>query len=249
MIKRITVLFVVLLAATSIVSCSSSDKPSRAEYRAGIKRAISAASNGDVGPYAGEKQLLDCAVQNTYEKLSPDAVKFVTTVKFDEDTIEKAKNQGLEDDFRKVQDELTQCYTKYVVDPQKKSNYKAALRAAISTVRSAEAESGLSDLSGVTIDTLTEQATDLEFVSAPLTTDAKRDKVGVISPTAMQVVLQTREPLLGLCFFVELNADSATRYGSSIVGPKNECGLAPDPKTGSDYTVDQQSGWSTKADK
>ncbi len=135
------------------------------------------------------------------------------------------------------------------ITASKKSVPKTLLRSAMSSVKSTQVGQGQQDFSGVTIDILNQEDSDVEYIPTPLVGDEGDAVVSVLTTSAERIIIQSREPLLGLCFFVELNASSAPRYGSSIVGPKHPCGLSPDPKTGSDFTTSQTTGWSTKADK
>ena len=251
--KHIAVLLLMFIGSLALVSCSSdSDKPSKAEYRAGMKRALEASASQSAVPMQNEEKLLDCIVVESYDKLSVKALKFITTANFEKDLDKQIKSNDIDGEFKKVEGDLQQCYDKYNpygLAPSKKSVPKTNLRSAITVVKSVQVGDGSEDYASITVDRLNQDEPDLKFEALPLDTTADSETVGVQVATPTQVILQTREPLLGLCFFVELNADSATRYGSSIVGPANECGLAPDPKTGSDYVTSQAVGWKTELDK
>ncbi|HMS25721.1 MAG TPA: hypothetical protein PKB15_08585 [Acidimicrobiia bacterium] len=240
-----------LVASLSIVSCSSGDgKPSRAEYKAALEKmyGLYAAPNGD---NKDQNKLIDCIVDNTYGELPSRAIKFFTEDKYkDLDDEGEIKDKKVENDLNTVGDEATACEDKYP-DPDTpiKSGAKTVLRTAMAAASDVKTQNMDGDFSDISVYTLAKADPDLQFVSTPLGVDAKNNSVAVLVVSSEQIVMQSRENLLGTCLFVELNVNSAIRYGSSIVGPKNTCGTVPDPVSGSDYVSRQNPGWTTKADK
>ena len=118
------------------------------------------------------------------------------------------------------------------LDSGKKSAAKTSLRSAMSAVKSAQVGAGSEDFSGLGaslaagVATLNAAEPDLTFVALGATglpASSEVNDIGVISSgTAQSIILQSRDSS-GHCFFVEMNTDAATRYGSDTASSSTAC--------------------------
>ena len=132
------------------------------------------------------------------------------------------------------------------LDSGKKSAAKTSLRSAMSAVKSAQVGAGSEDFSGLGADhaarvaTLVAAEPDLTFVNGALPDGSETNSIGVIAGAdASQLILNSQDSS-GNCFYVEMNTDAATRYGSDSA-PNAAC--PADPSGGTVFTKSQKDGW------
>lgn len=120
-----------------------------------------------------------------------------------------------------------------------KSAARTTLRNAISSVKSMQTGLGLVNFEGIDTQSLSIEEPDLIFTEEDLKGN-KNENVVYVSAGEEQILLATRSQD-GVCYYVELNANDATRYASAKT---DSCSSADAQNT--DFTKVQSDGWATE---
>lgn len=248
--KRFLIALLITATVFGVASCGS-DKPSKAEFKAALKKPLSdpkytggiTYKQDDIDDFA------DCFADRTYDDLSPKATKVWLGLGSINNSVEAnkaAKKAGVYKEIQTALIKATPCFNKLSgaslpLPTAVKINAKTDLSNAIISVKAWQTGEGITDFVGLTSTILTDQDPDYEYTSTPLgKEDSKKGALLVSTPN--QVVLQTRGKN-GDCYFAEINSESATRYGSARVEETETCPTQPNGDTGAAFTTAQADGW------
>lgn len=249
--KLATIIIVVVIGSFAIFAgfvlkstSSSGDRPSKKDV---VDKLYSFNSFAEDGTEELSREFHQCVMDIVYEKLSDETLLGIMGVKNIDDadaleaSISDEESQLLFDAGDECDDDPYTNGEDEYIEPQ--SAAKTTLSNAILALKSLQTGNGDVDFSNITVDAMNEFEPDLTFVGQPLDADSEPFTVAVVERTDTKIVMQTRSDEDLACYFVQLNSDSQTLYGTSWIDEGESCPTAPNADYGTNFMDSIAEGW------